>query len=43
MEEVIQLIDEVGFVPFFKNEIEGFSMEEHMATGQWYDDLEFGM
>ncbi len=38
MEELIQIIEEVGFVPFFKNEIEGFSLEEHIAPGHWYTD-----
>ena len=31
MEELIDVIDEMGFVPFFANEIEGFSIEEHIA------------
>ena len=38
MKELIELIDEMGFVPFFTNEIEGFSIEEHIAPGCWYDD-----
>jgi len=42
MEELIELIDEVGFVPFFANEIEGFSIEEHIAPGCWYDDADEG-
>ena len=37
-EELISLIETVGFVPFFANEIRGFSIEEHMASGCWYDD-----
>ncbi len=37
-QELIELIDAVGFVPFFDNEIEGFSLEEHIAPGCWYDD-----
>ena len=41
-EEMIQLIDEMGFVPFFDNEIEGFSLEEHIAPGCWYDDGDNG-
>ena len=40
MEELIELIDEVGFVPFFSNEIEGFSLEEHITPGCWYDDAD---
>ena len=37
-QQLMDLIDEVGFVPFFLNEIEGFSLEEHIAPGCWYDD-----
>ena len=42
MEELIDVIDEMGFVPFFANEIEGFSIEEHIADGCWYDDSDGG-
>ncbi|MCR5688596.1 MAG: hypothetical protein K6G58_11310 [Lachnospiraceae bacterium] len=42
MEELEGLIDDVGFVPFFANEIEGFSIEEHIADGCWYHDAESG-
>ena len=38
MQELIKIIKETGFVPFFANEIEGFSIEEHIADGCWYDD-----
>ena len=38
MEELIEAIDELGFVPFFENELRGFSIEEHIADGCWYDD-----
>ena len=38
IDDLKMLIDELGFVPFFENEIEGFSIEEHMAPGHWYDD-----
>ena len=41
-QELIELIDQVGFVPFFKNEIEGFSIEEHIAPGCWYNDGDNG-
>ncbi len=37
-QELMDLIDEMGFVPFFDNEIDGFSLEEHIAPGCWYDD-----
>ena len=35
-EEMKELIQETGFVPFFMNEIEGFSIEEHIAPECWY-------
>ena len=38
MEDLINLIEELGFVPFFENEIEGFSIEEHISPGHWYYD-----
>ena len=37
MDELIKLIDTVGFVPFFTNEIDGFSLEEHIEHRCWYD------
>ncbi len=42
MDELKTLIDEVGFVPFFENEIEGFSLEEHIGPGCWYYDADEG-
>ncbi|MBR5421845.1 MAG: hypothetical protein IK115_11930 [Lachnospiraceae bacterium] len=42
MQELIDAIDELGFVPFFANEIEGFSIEEHIAPGCWYNDGDNG-
>ena len=33
-----KLIEEVGFVPFFKNEIEGFSIEECCPERLWFTD-----
>ena len=38
MEELASAVKEFGFVPFFANEIEGFSLEEHIADGCWYYD-----
>ena len=37
MEDLVDLIRDVGFVPFFSNEIEGFSIEEHINPALWYD------
>lgn len=42
MNELMEVIDELGFVPFFINEIEGFSIEEHIAPGCWYNDGDNG-
>ena len=41
-QELKDLINEVGFVPFFQNEIEGFSLEEHIGPGCWYDEQDDG-
>ena len=35
-EELIGWIDEVGFLPLFKNEIAGFSVEEHTSDLWWW-------
>lgn len=32
---LIHWIDEVGFLPLFKNEIHGFSAEEHTSDLYW--------
>ena len=37
-EDILKLIDEWGFVPFFKNEIPGFSVEEHTDPSLWFSD-----
>ncbi len=42
MNELIDAINELGFVPFFVNEIEGFSIEEHIGPGCWYNDGDNG-
>lgn len=34
--ELINWINEIGFLPFFKNEIEGFSAEEHTSNCYWW-------
>ena len=35
-EEMTGLIDRVGFLPLFRNEIEGFSVEEHANPRYWW-------
>ena len=41
-QELIEVIEKLGFVPFFANEIPGFSIEEHIAEGCWYTDADGG-
>lgn len=36
--ELIDWINEIGFVPLFKNEIPGFSVEEHTSDLFWWTD-----
>ena len=33
--ELLNLINEIGFIPLFKNGIEGFSVEEHTIAENW--------
>ncbi|MBQ7645924.1 MAG: hypothetical protein IJS94_01520 [Clostridia bacterium] len=35
-DDLIRLIDTAGFLPLFKNEIEGFSVEEHTLADYWW-------
>ena len=41
-EDIIRLVDEIGFLPFFKNEIRGFSIEEHTPNELWFSDAADG-
>ena len=34
--DLIKAINKYGFLPFFRNSIEGFSIEEHIAPEHWY-------
>lgn len=36
VEELIAYIDEVGFLPLFKNDIPGFSVEERTVSTYWW-------
>ncbi|MDD5934948.1 MAG: hypothetical protein PUC65_05170 [Clostridiales bacterium] len=36
--QIREYIHEVGFVPLFKNEIPGFSIEEHSYNGGWWGE-----
>ena len=42
MQDLMDVINAMGFVPFFQNEIKGFSIEEHIGHGCWYDDGDNG-
>lgn len=34
--ELEKLVEEIGFLPFFRNEIKGFSVEECTPAGYWF-------
>lgn len=36
--EVADLVHEIGFLPVFKNEIPGFSVEEHTPDAYWFKE-----
>ena len=38
VDEAIEYINEVGFLPLFKNEIPGFSMEERTVAEHWWSE-----
>ena len=40
--EMIEAVNKLGFVPFFENEINGFSLEEHIGRRCWYTDGDNG-
>ena len=35
--DLIEAVQKFGFVPLFRNSIPGFSVEEHVAPGAWFD------
>lgn len=37
-EDIIRLVREIGFLPFFANDIEGFSIEEHCPRELWFSN-----
>ena len=37
-EDLIRAVNELGFLPFFQNSIEGFSIEEHIDPKVWFSD-----
>lgn len=41
-EAIAQTVNEIGFLPFFANEIKGFSVEEHTPAELWFSDTTDG-
>ena len=39
-EDIVEVVREIGFLPFFKNGIEGFSVEEHTPRELWFTEAE---
>lgn len=39
-EDIVKLVKEIGFLPFFKNDIEGFSVEECTPRELWFTENE---
>lgn len=39
-EDLISAVNELGFLPYFKNSIEGFSIEEHVDPQIWFTEEE---
>ena len=35
-EDIVALVKEIGFLPFFRNNIEGFSVEECTPRELWF-------
>ena len=36
IDDLIETVDEIGFLPFFCSRIDGFSLEDHVADSAWY-------
>lgn len=41
-QDMTDLVEQCGFLPFFRNEISGFSVEEHTLPGLWFSGEEDG-
>ena len=37
-ERIAALVNDIGFLPFFRNQIPGFSIEEHTPRERWFSD-----
>ena len=38
--DIIKAIEEFGFLPYFRNSVEGFSIEEHIKPEYWFGGIE---
>lgn len=38
--DIIKAIEEFGFLPYFRNSVEGFSIEEHIMPEYWFGGIE---
>ena len=38
--QLLELVNRIGILPFFKNAVPGWSLEEHIAPGLWFTDQE---
>jgi len=41
--DLIEAVKSFGFVPFFRNSIRGFSIEEHVSPWAWFPDTGDGV
>ena len=41
-EKILETVQRLGFLPFFKNGIPGFSIAEHTPPRLWFSDTEEG-
>ena len=39
-DDLAHAVEELGFLPFFRNSIPGFSLEEHILPDKWFTDVE---
>lgn len=39
-QDLVRAVNDLGFLPFFQNSIEGFSVEEHVDPKIWFGDIE---
>ena len=39
-EDLVRAVNHLGFLPFFRNSVEGFSIEEHVDPKIWFGDIE---